>query len=83
MAFKTLIRHLLSQWGVLSIEMQTAITSDNAVINENGEPSYVEYEEAELGAVPESEAADSGNTEADGTPDEQEQFDFFQGAKKK
>lgn len=83
MAFKTLIRHLLSQWGVLSIEMQTAITSDNAVINENGEPSYVEYEEAAFEESPESAEAESGSEGADGTPDEQEQFDFFQGAKKK
>ena len=80
MAFKTLIRHLLSQWGVLSIEMQTAITSDNAVINENGEPSYVEYEEAQFEGSPESEEGNGGDE--DGSSDEQEQFDFFQGAKK-
>lgn len=36
MAFKTMLRQLLSKWGVMSIEMQTAMVSDMAVIKENG-----------------------------------------------
>lgn len=77
MAFKTLIRHLLSQWGVLSIEMQTAIEKDNAVILESGETSYVEYEEI----TPQAEDPDNrGGDDTDITSGEQEQFDFFQGA---
>lgn len=36
MAFKTMLRQLLSKWAVMSIEMQTAMASDMAVINDNG-----------------------------------------------
>lgn len=36
MAYKTMLRQLLSKWGVMSIEMQNAIASDMAVINDNG-----------------------------------------------
>lgn len=35
MAFKTMLRQLLSKWAVMSIEMQTAMASDMAVINDN------------------------------------------------
>ncbi len=72
MAFKTLLRYLLSQWGVMSIEMQKAIDLDNTVINENGEPSYVELEDGGIEAP--VQAADE-NVEI--TPEESEEFDFF------
>lgn len=36
MAYKTMLRQLLSKWAVMSIEMQTAMTTDMAVINDNG-----------------------------------------------
>lgn len=48
MAFKTMLRQLISKWGIMSIDMQTAIDSDMAVINEDGSRDYVDnYEEAE------------------------------------
>ena len=74
MAFKTLLRYLLSQWGVMSIEMQKAIDLDNTVINENGEPSYVELEE---GGMETPVQAAEENIEI--TPEESEEFDFFAG----
>lgn len=40
MAKKTVIKLLLSKWGVLSVEMQKAITDDQKVFDENGEGSY-------------------------------------------
>lgn len=42
MAEKTMIRHLISKWGIMSIEMQTAYEKDMAVIDENGNPVYVD-----------------------------------------
>lgn len=42
MAFKTLIKQLLSKWGILSIELQEAIEKDQAVIKEDGTPVYVD-----------------------------------------
>lgn len=45
MGFKTMIRQLISKWGIMSVEMQTAFTSDMAVINENEQPQYVDNED--------------------------------------
>lgn len=42
MAFKTMLRQLLSKWGVLSVEMQTALNADMAVVDENGDIDYVD-----------------------------------------
>lgn len=38
MACKTMLRQLISKWGVMSADMQTAFTADNStvVINDNG-----------------------------------------------
>ena len=76
MAFKTLLRHLISQWGVMSIEMQDAFVRDNAVIKENGEPEYVEYDETAF-AEPAQEVETSSPEEVQPTPEEQGEFDFF------
>ena len=42
MAFKTVLRQLISKWGVMSIEMQEAYTKDMAVIREDGTTDYVD-----------------------------------------
>lgn len=42
MAFKTLIRQLISKWGVLSIEMQNAYEGDMAYIKEDGSKEYLD-----------------------------------------
>lgn len=42
MAYKTMLRQLISKWGIMSIEMQTAMDSDMAVINEDGTRDYVD-----------------------------------------
>lgn len=78
MAFKTLLRHLISQWGVMSIEMQKAIDIDNTVINENGERSYVELEDPLLADTQTITPVSDEETKPETiTPDEKEQFDFF------
>lgn len=56
MAFKTMIRQLISKWGIMSIDMQTAYENDMAVIREDGTPDYVEtsyVEQPEEPAAPE------------------------------
>ena len=45
MAYKTMLRQLISKWGVMSIEMQTALDSDMAVINDDGSKTYVETDD--------------------------------------
>ncbi|CEH34753.1 recombinase RecT [Romboutsia lituseburensis] len=41
MAIKTVMKRLLSKYGILSIEMQSAITNDQAVMNDSN-PEYVD-----------------------------------------
>lgn len=42
MACKTMLRQLISKWGVMSIELQKAIENDMGVINSNGTVDYVD-----------------------------------------
>ena len=44
MAYKTMLRQLISKWGVMSIELQNAIDADMAVINEDGTKNYVDID---------------------------------------
>ena len=67
MAYKTMLRQLISKWGIMSIEMQTAFEGDMAVINEDGSTSYVETEEFETVEVidkAETEGAAANSAEA-------------------
>ena len=45
MAYKTMLRQLISKWGIMSIEMQQAVEKDMATINTDGTYEYVENEE--------------------------------------
>lgn len=45
MADKTMIRQLISKWGIMSIEMQDAVTKDMAVIDKDGNAGYVDNED--------------------------------------
>lgn len=47
MAFKTMIRQLISKWGIMSIEMQNAYERDQALVNEDGSFEYVDNTPAE------------------------------------
>ena len=42
MAYKTMLRQLISKWGIMSIDMQNAMESDMAVIHEDGTKDYVD-----------------------------------------
>ena len=42
MAYKTMLRQLISKWGIMSIELQKAFESDTAVVNESGNVQFVE-----------------------------------------
>lgn len=48
MAYKTMLRQLISKWGIMSVDMITAIDADNNVVNDDGSVKYVEnYDFAE------------------------------------
>jgi len=44
MALKTVIKQLISKWGVMSVELQKAVEVDSAVVKEDGTPSYIDGE---------------------------------------
>lgn len=44
MAFKTLLRQLISKWGIMSIDIQNAFEKDMGVIREDGSVDYVDNE---------------------------------------
>lgn len=79
MACKTMLRQIISRWGIMSIELQQAITADEAVIHEDGTPEYVEDGPAApidtTGAV----AAEDGESPKEDTP-EDAAASFFDGA---
>lgn len=50
MAFKTMLRQLISKWGIMSIEMQRAYEGDMAEIHEDGTSQYVDNQPEYRGA---------------------------------
>lgn len=56
MAFKTMLRRLLPNWGPMSIEFQAAMEDEGAVMRMDGTPEYIQAEEATLPAQHEPEA---------------------------
>jgi recombination protein RecT len=42
MACKTMLRQIISKWGIMSIEMQKALENDMGVISENGTVDYID-----------------------------------------
>lgn len=42
MAYKTMLRQIISKWGIMSIELQTALDKDMAAIHEDGSVDYVD-----------------------------------------
>lgn len=46
MAYKTMLRQLISKWGIMSIEMISAMDADMAIINDDGTKTYVENDDS-------------------------------------
>lgn len=46
MAYKTMLRQLISKWGIMSIDMISAMDADMAVINEDGTKDYVDNDDS-------------------------------------
>ena len=47
MALKTMLRQLISKWGIMSIDLQNALDKEMAVIQEDGKTDYVDAVKAE------------------------------------
>lgn len=53
MSFKTMIRQLISKYGPMSVDMERAYVGDQAVIDDNGNPEYVDnVQDVERGVNP-------------------------------
>lgn len=48
MACKTMLRQLISKWGIMSTELQTAFENDMGVINENGQVEFVDNKDENM-----------------------------------
>lgn len=45
MAYKTMLRQLISKWGIMSLEMQTAFSRDDTYMDQQGNPRYIDDDE--------------------------------------
>lgn len=76
MAYKTMLRQLISKWGIMSIEMQTAVNADMAVIREDGSMDYVDNEPEDVYADYEASEAD----QAEAAPEQPEKMEGAESA---
>lgn len=84
MALKTMLRQLISKWGIMSIDLQRAIDKDMAVIQEDGSAEYVDNGDLEENIVAdqelkevapeENDSADAGTSKQEGTSDIESEF---------
>jgi recombination protein RecT len=76
MAYKTMLRQLISKWGIMSIELQTAFEKDETLLHEDGSYEYVDNSPSN---VPEGQIVDveSPAHHEDETQGEQDDLGFF------
>lgn len=78
MAYKTMLRQLISKWGIMSIDMQSAMDADMAVIHEDGTKDYVDMENDENVVadqeIHESEVSEEPQQVREEVKSEQQQF---------
>jgi recombination protein RecT len=59
MAYKTLLRQLISKWGIMSTEFQQAYEADMAVIKEDGTKDYVDNDNSDVQDIGNNEQVQS------------------------
>ena len=71
MGVKTMLRQLISKWGVMSLEMQKAYEADGGVISASGEIDYVDTPDASPKPVTvEAEAVQEAPTQPEPQPED-------------
>ena len=91
MAHKTMLRQLISKWGIMSTELQMAMENDMAAIRDDGTPEYVDNADLDPQPVAEAQSTEitandelnsefdsKANSEADSKANRLED-DFFAG----
>ncbi len=61
MAYKTMLRQLISKWGIMSIDMQEAYAKDMSVVKEDGTYDYVDTNDINLDSVADTIAVEEPN----------------------
>ena len=61
MAFKTMLRQLISKWGIMSVDMQQAYENDMAYIKEDGSKEYFDNDNSDF--IPEAEVEEKETKE--------------------
>ena len=78
MAKKTVIKLLLSKWGILSVEMQRAITDDQKTFDEDGNEEYGDNQSDIIEAEDPFAQIEDKVVEASGSAEEPEEIDITQ-----
>ena len=68
MAFKTMLRQIISKWGIMSVELQTAFEAD---VTDEADGAYLQADEAALPGGQPAELS-AAPQEADGTASEEQ-----------
>ena len=78
MAYKTMLRQLISKWGIMSVDltMQKALESDMAVINDNGTYDYVDNQPIEIVEEQETQPEEQEEPKETTTTDDDTSFFF-------
>ena len=70
MACKTMLRQLISKWGLMSIDMQKAYEADGGIIGDNGEVSFSDSEREAVDETPAVEVIEAEASEVTEEPAE-------------
>lgn len=70
MACKTMLRQLISKWGLMSIDMQKAYEADGGIIGDNGEVSFSDSEREAVDEAPAVEVIEAEASEVTEEPAE-------------
>lgn len=70
MACKTMLRQLISKWGIMSIDIQKALASDEAAIGADGTPDYLGTPQDDAAPALETDADTGGNEPATEPPEQ-------------
>lgn len=65
MAYKTMLRQLISKWGIMTIDMQSAFESDMSFTDDNGLKQYPESDADIIDITPEAETVEPTVTPTD------------------
>ena len=74
MAYKTMLRQLISKWGIMSIDMLSAMDADMAVIHEDGTKDYVDIDNEETVAADQEIHEEEVSEETSQAPEGQQTF---------